>query len=56
MRLIWTTRNLQQKVAKALAEFKCSRLVNIFMEPSKYDDIALYKIMYYVTGTGLLAE
>jgi hypothetical protein len=43
-------------MAKALAEFKFSRLVNIFMEPSKYDDIAFYKIMYYVTGTGLLAE
>jgi hypothetical protein len=29
---------------------------NMFMEPSDYDEIALYKILYFVIGMGLLAE
>jgi hypothetical protein len=28
----------------------------MFMEPSDYDEIPLRKILYYVRGTGLLAE
>jgi hypothetical protein len=40
----------------ALAEFRLRRLGNIFMEPSDYDEIPLCKIMYFVRGTGLLAE
>jgi hypothetical protein len=40
----------------AKAEFKFHRLSNIFMEPSNYDEILLCKILYFVRGTGLLAE
>jgi hypothetical protein len=28
----------------------------MFMEPSEYDEIPLRKILYFVTGVGLLAE
>jgi hypothetical protein len=30
--------------------------LNTFMKPNNYDDIPLYKILYFVRGTGLLAE
>jgi hypothetical protein len=30
--------------------------VNVFMEPSGYDEIMLFKILYFVRDTGLLAE
>jgi hypothetical protein len=30
--------------------------INIFMEPSNYDEIPLRKILYFVRGMGLLAE
>jgi hypothetical protein len=44
-------------MAKASAEFKFRRLGKLFfMEPSDYDDILLCKILYFVRGTGLLAE
>jgi hypothetical protein len=36
--LIWTIRNLQEKIAKALAEFKFCHSGNIFMEPRNYDE------------------
>jgi hypothetical protein len=43
-------------MAKALAELKFRLLVNTFMEPSDYDEFALCNILYFVRGTGLLAE
>jgi hypothetical protein len=42
---------------KGFAEFKFRRLsIFYFMEPRDYADIPLCKILYFVRGTGLLAE
>jgi hypothetical protein len=54
--LIWNSRNVQRKMTKALAEFRFFAYLNIFMEPSNYDEIPLYKILYFVRGMGLMAE
>jgi hypothetical protein len=54
--LLWTTINLQEKMTKALAEFKFRRLGKHFMEPSDYDKMPLCMILYFVRGIGLLAE
>jgi hypothetical protein len=43
-------------VCVALAEFRFRRLGKHFMEPSYYDEIPLCKTLYFVRGTGLLAE
>jgi len=43
-------------MAKALAELKFRRLWKHFMEPSDYDEVPSCKLLYYVRGTGLLAE
>jgi hypothetical protein len=41
----------------SLAEFRFRLLgKHFFMEPSDYDDIPLYKVLYFVKGTVLLAE
>jgi hypothetical protein len=54
--LIWITRNLMEKIAKALVEFKFHCLDNIFMEPSECDEILLCKVLYFVRGMAVLAE
>jgi hypothetical protein len=41
----------------SLAEFRFCRLsTDFFMEPGDYYESPLCKILYYVRGTGLLAE
>jgi hypothetical protein len=40
----------------ALAGLRFRRLGKYLMEPRDYDEIPLCKIMYFVRGTGLLAE
>jgi hypothetical protein len=39
-----------------MSEFKFRRLGKYFMERRDYDNILLCKILYFVRGTGLLAE
>jgi hypothetical protein len=38
------------------AELRSCCLGEHFMEPSNHDMIPLYKILYFIAGTGLLAE
>jgi hypothetical protein len=54
--LIWTTRNRQEKLAKALSQFKFRHFGKHFMEPRDYDETPLCKIPYFARGKGLLAE
>jgi hypothetical protein len=44
------------KMTKTLCEFKLRRLGKHFTEPSDYVEIPLRKVVYFVRGTGLLAE
>jgi hypothetical protein len=41
---------------KALAKLNFVAYVNIFMKPTGYDKIPLCNTLYFVRGTGLLAE
>jgi hypothetical protein len=54
--LIWTTRNVQEEMAKALAEFKFRHLGKHFYGTKRLCEIPLCKILYFVRCTGLLAE
>jgi hypothetical protein len=40
----------------ALAELNFIAKINMFMEPNDYDEIPLCKILYFVRGTGPLAD
>jgi hypothetical protein len=40
----------------ALAELRFRRLGERFMKSSYYDEIPLFKALYFVTGVGLLEE
>jgi hypothetical protein len=46
----------KEKVAKALAKFKFRRLGKRFCGSKILDEIPLCKILYFVRGTGILAE